>query len=287
MLAVDYSKVAELRGGRLSVVGNLPYYITSQILFCLCDHHAAVRRAVVTMQWEVAQRLVAAPRTRDYGMSRRGYIPQTNRGDAAAATWIFRGRRVAATPRLRRGYSVGDELRRRRGCDVDILRRRVAETPRTATWIVRGDRGCDVDVRKRPARASGILSVVFQLYATPKIAFKIPPTAFYPQPKVTSALVVVDFPENRALFPVDPRKLRTVITTAFQQRRKMLRQSLKPILNGNPCPEAYATRRPEELAPREFLDLTGAIFGFSEEEPDVSGKAIWRNAKLRKDGGGR
>ena len=191
---------------------------------------------------------------------------------------------MAATP-IAFGRSLWS--RRRRGCDVDILRRRVAETPRTATWIVRGDRGCDVDVRKRPARASGILSVVFQLYATPKIAFKIPPTAFYPQPKVTSALVVVDFPENRALFPVDPRKLRTVITTAFQQRRKMLRQSLKPILNGNPCPEAYATRRPEELAPREFLDLTGAIFGFSEEEPDVSGKAIWRNAKLRKDGGGR
>ena len=64
VLAVDYTKLAAARGGRLSVIGNLPYYITSQILFCLCDHHASVSRAVVTMQHEVALRLVYNPRCR-------------------------------------------------------------------------------------------------------------------------------------------------------------------------------------------------------------------------------
>lgn len=39
----------------------------------------------------------------------------------------------------------------------------------------------------------GILSVLFQLYTQPKINFKIPPTVFYPQPKVTSALITLDF----------------------------------------------------------------------------------------------
>ena len=71
---------------------------------------------------------------------RRGYSVETGRGDAAAATWTFRGGRVAATPRLRRGHSVGDGSRLRRGCsvvtgrgdacDVDIPWRQIAATPR-------------------------------------------------------------------------------------------------------------------------------------------------------------
>ena len=128
----------------------------------------------------------------------------------------------------------------------------------------------------------GILSVVFQLYAQPKIAFKIPHTAFYPQPKVTSALVAIDFPEGGVDLPVDPRKLRTVVTTAFRQRRKMLRQSLKGILNGAPLPDQFATKRPEELAPADFLDLTGAIFGFDGDGGAHDGTPIWRTQKLRK-----
>ena len=80
---------------------------------------------------------------------RRADLPKMGRGDAAAATWIF----------------SGDESRRRRGRDVDIQRRRVAATPRprrgysvetsrgdaaAATWIFRGDEsrrrcGCEVE----------------------------------------------------------------------------------------------------------------------------------------------
>ena len=41
---------------------------TSQILFTLCDHYQSVRRAVVTMQLEVAQRIVAKPSTKQYGI---------------------------------------------------------------------------------------------------------------------------------------------------------------------------------------------------------------------------
>ena len=55
VLQVDYGKLAELRGGPLVVVGNLPYYITSQILFSFVDCAPVVRRAVVTMQWEVSK----------------------------------------------------------------------------------------------------------------------------------------------------------------------------------------------------------------------------------------
>lgn len=70
VLQVDYPKMAEEEGNPLVVIGNLPYYITSQILFALADasHFGAVDSATVTMQWEVAQRMVALPSTKDYGI---------------------------------------------------------------------------------------------------------------------------------------------------------------------------------------------------------------------------
>merc|ERR1712151_658524 len=68
VLLVNYTKLAEIRGGPLSVVGNLPYHVTSQILFTLADHARSVRSVHVTMQKEVADRVVARPNTKKYGI---------------------------------------------------------------------------------------------------------------------------------------------------------------------------------------------------------------------------
>lgn len=65
-LLVNYTKVAEIRGGPLTIIGNLPYHVTSQILFALADHSASIRKAYVTMQWEVAKRIVAKPGCKAY-----------------------------------------------------------------------------------------------------------------------------------------------------------------------------------------------------------------------------
>lgn len=67
VLTVD---LAALRRGEepLLVVGNLPYYITSDILLRLFEFHAAMSRAVVMVQREVADRVAAVPGTRDYGL---------------------------------------------------------------------------------------------------------------------------------------------------------------------------------------------------------------------------
>lgn len=61
ILQVNYPQLAEQEDQALVVIGNLPYYITSQILFALADasHFGAVDTATVTMQWEVGQRMVA------------------------------------------------------------------------------------------------------------------------------------------------------------------------------------------------------------------------------------
>jgi 16S rRNA (adenine1518-N6/adenine1519-N6)-dimethyltransferase len=53
---------------KLTVVGNLPYYITSDILLHLFRHHTAIARAVIMVQREVADRIAAVPGTRDYGL---------------------------------------------------------------------------------------------------------------------------------------------------------------------------------------------------------------------------
>ncbi|KAL7559139.1 hypothetical protein ACA910_010219 [Epithemia clementina (nom. ined.)] len=237
------------RAKPLVVIGNLPYYITSQILFALADasHVGAIQCATVTMQWEVGQRLVAKVGSKEYG----------------------------------------------------------------------------------------ILSVVFQLYTSAvHCHFKIPPTVFYPKPKVDSALIGLHFaPPDQVLQPrlagVNPIKLRRVVTTAFQQRRKTLRNSLRKLARDavvaaplpdttltdgswdaalpriplplsvrqlakegdvicaqQELPDDWASKRPEELTPGQFVELTRKLFGpFDDEGPfptanmQVLPAKVWRKLK--------
>ena len=65
-LRFDFSRLAPA-GGRLRIVGNLPYNISTPLLFHLLAHSDAIQDMVFTLQREVAERIVAAPSTRDYG----------------------------------------------------------------------------------------------------------------------------------------------------------------------------------------------------------------------------
>jgi 16S rRNA (adenine1518-N6/adenine1519-N6)-dimethyltransferase len=68
VLRVDFSALAEtLDAPRIRVVGNLPYNISSPILFHLLDHVAVVQDQHFMLQKEVIDRMVAAPATADYG----------------------------------------------------------------------------------------------------------------------------------------------------------------------------------------------------------------------------
>lgn len=58
---------SDAKNNKIKVVSNLPYYLTTPILFYLADHHDHISKAVLTMQREVAARLVAPPGTKDYG----------------------------------------------------------------------------------------------------------------------------------------------------------------------------------------------------------------------------
>lgn len=68
-LRLDLRSLAAARNvERLRVIGNIPYYITSPILFHLIEQRDVTGDAMLMMQREVADRLVASPRTKDYGI---------------------------------------------------------------------------------------------------------------------------------------------------------------------------------------------------------------------------
>jgi 16S rRNA (adenine1518-N6/adenine1519-N6)-dimethyltransferase len=68
ILTTDLSTLVGSPDAKLAIVGNLPYYITSQILLHLFQYQQSVDRAVLMVQREVADRIAAQPASRDYGL---------------------------------------------------------------------------------------------------------------------------------------------------------------------------------------------------------------------------
>ena len=123
------------------------------------------------------------------------------------------------------------------------------------------------------SKVYGILSVLIQLWYDVEYLFTVEPGVFNPPPKVKSAVVRLTR-NGRMDCGCDERLLRRVVKTSFNQRRKMMRGSLKPLfaaLNteraGGSQPEGVAdflarpemTRRPEQLSVEEFIELTNCI----------------------------
>jgi 16S rRNA (adenine1518-N6/adenine1519-N6)-dimethyltransferase len=113
------------------------------------------------------------------------------------------------------------------------------------------------------SKSYGRLAVFTQWRCEAKILFDIAPSAFVPQPKVTSS-VVRTVPRQNPL-PCDRRLLERVTAAAFGQRRKMLRQSLKS-LGADPLPLLERagldpTARAEEISVSGFVALAQVLAG--------------------------
>ncbi|MFY0309306.1 16S rRNA (adenine(1518)-N(6)/adenine(1519)-N(6))-dimethyltransferase RsmA [Leisingera sp. D0M16] len=108
------------------------------------------------------------------------------------------------------------------------------------------------------SKAYGRLAILAQWRADVRIVLSLPPGAFTPPPKVSSAVVHLDaLPEPR--FPADAAILSRVVAAAFNQRRKMLRASLKGI---SPDIEAHLTAAgipPTERAEQVSLEAFCAL----------------------------
>ena len=131
-------------------------------------------------------------------------------------------------------------------------------------------------IASRPGNKSyGILSVMIQAWYDTEYLFTVDENVFNPPPKVKSAVIrmtrngVIDLGCNEALF-------KRVVKAVFNQRRKMLRVSLKQLFSKEtmPAPDFFTndvmTRRPEQLSVQEFVDLTNLV----ASEYDRQGRTV-------------
>ena len=112
---------------------------------------------------------------------------------------------------------------------------------------------------KEGSKVYGILSVLTQAFYDVEYLFTVPPSVFNPPPKVNSGVIRLIRKENYTL-PVDEKLFFRVVKTAFNQRRKMLRGSLKSLkLSDSLREEPIFAMRPEQLSVNQFIELTAKI----------------------------
>lgn len=112
---------------------------------------------------------------------------------------------------------------------------------------------------KEGSKVYGILSVLTQAFYDAEYLFTVPPTVFDPPPKIDSGVLHLKRKENFSL-NCDEKLFFRVVKTAFQQRRKTLRNSLKTFnLSDNLKANAIFDKRPEQLSVDSFLELTQYI----------------------------
>lgn len=109
------------------------------------------------------------------------------------------------------------------------------------------------------SKTYGILSVLTQAFYQVDYLFTVPPNVFNPPPKVESGVIRLIRKENYTL-PVNEKLFFTVVKTAFNQRRKTLRNSLKTFnLSENLREDSIFAKRPEQLSVESFINLTSKI----------------------------
>jgi 16S rRNA (adenine1518-N6/adenine1519-N6)-dimethyltransferase len=109
---------------------------------------------------------------------------------------------------------------------------------------------------KEGSKTYGILSVLTQAFYDAEYLFTVPPTVFSPPPKVDSGVLRLRRKENITL-ACDEKMLYKVVKTAFQQRRKTLRNSLKSFnLSDKIKEDTIFGQRPEQLSVTQFIALT-------------------------------
>jgi 16S rRNA (adenine1518-N6/adenine1519-N6)-dimethyltransferase len=112
-------------------------------------------------------------------------------------------------------------------------------------------------------REYGYLSAACQFYARPELSFKIPPGAFRPPPKVTSALVQMTLPGEGATLDIsDNAKFLEFIQLCFGHKRKTLRNNLLTIASDQRIHEALASSglRPDARAEQLTLAHFAGLF---------------------------
>ncbi len=109
---------------------------------------------------------------------------------------------------------------------------------------------------KEGSKTYGILSVLAQAFYDAEYLFTVPPSVFNPPPKVESGVLRLRRKDNYSI-PCNEKMFYKVVKTAFQQRRKTLRNSLKSFnLSDKIKEDTIFGQRPEQLSVSQFIVLT-------------------------------
>jgi 16S rRNA (adenine1518-N6/adenine1519-N6)-dimethyltransferase len=100
-----------------------------------------------------------------------------------------------------------------------------------------------------------VTSVLLQAFFKIEYLFEVSETAFNPPPKVKSAVISLR-PLAEPVEIKSERSLFILVKTAFNQRRKMLRNSVKGLFDPEVLEEDMFTKRPEQITVAEFAALT-------------------------------
>ena len=129
-------------------------------------------------------------------------------------------------------------------------------------------------ISKVGKRNYGRLSLMVQYYCEVEHLFNVASSAFSPKPKVVSALARLKPHNSTSIRAKDSDCLQTVIRTAFNQRRKTLRNSLRTII-----PEALLDRttinknlRPQDITLNEYVEISNAICNHTARPEDYEAK---------------
>lgn len=112
---------------------------------------------------------------------------------------------------------------------------------------------------KKGSKVYGILSVLAQAYYDCEYLFTVPPTVFNPPPKVDSGVMIMKRKADFVL-PCDDKLFFRVVKTAFNQRRKTIKNSLSSLnISKNLLEDSIFALRPEQLSVEDFISLTQKI----------------------------
>ena len=108
------------------------------------------------------------------------------------------------------------------------------------------------------SKVYGITSVLLQAYYNIEYLFTVDEHVFNPPPKVKSAVIRLTR-NNIEKLDCDEDLFVRIVKTTFNQRRKMIRNSIKPIIQDDGLPHPYLEKRPEQLSLSEFVELTNSF----------------------------
>jgi len=108
---------------------------------------------------------------------------------------------------------------------------------------------------KPGSKTYGIISVLLQAFYDIEYCFTVDEHVFNPPPKVKSGVIRLTR-NSREKLPCNEKLFIQVVKACFNQRRKMIRNTMKPLMSGNEATHVLFTQRPEQLSVEDFIELT-------------------------------